>query len=320
MNPSNLLTSPENYKPYLDERSRKEEVLRSQIAERDSAEFTFQPKTNSSKILAARSKRLVNAKMLRDKQLVRDKEGQFFLACTADAGAKDGIIFSSQILACEGDSQCSIKECSGVENKELKTEREVIEENVKEEIEMDGKEVTESNKKVVIEKNKDEVIERHEDGEIESSTEEVMEIDEREEIEKNKKEIIEKDANEESEVCEQEEIETETDEMEELGNDKKEGVESGGTVEIDKKDRIRPIKIQDDIGNVIAVVSVQTQTLSINESCAVVRSNEDIVRDIKADAIICEETEFEGKNCHERLYRMGVDHHLRISQIHEVRM
>ena len=314
MNPSNLLTSPENYKPYLDERSRKEEVLRSQIAERDSAEFTFQPKTNSSKILAARSKRLVNAKMLKEKQLVRDKEGQFFLACSADAGAKDGIIFNSQISACEGDSQCSIKECGGVENKGLKTEREVIEKNIKE--------VIESNKKGVIEKNEDEVIERHEEEEIESITEEVIEMDEREEIEKNKKEIIEKDANEESEACEQEETETETetDEMEEIGNDKQEGVESGGTVEIDKNDRVCPIKIQDDFGNVIAIVSVQTQTLSINESCAVVRSNEDIVRDIKADAIICEETEFEGKNCHERLYRMGVDHHSRISKIHEVRM
>ena len=79
------------------------------------------------------------------------------------------------------------------------------------------------------------------------------------------------------------------------------------------------MKKQENIAKNIVTVSVQTQTLSINESCTVVRSNEIIVEDNEVDAIICEDREFEENNCHERLYRMGVDHHSRIAQIHEVR-
>ena len=355
MNSSNLLTSPENYKPYLDERSRKDEILRSQIAERDSAEFTFQPKTNSSKILAARSKRLINAKREREKQIAKDKERQFFFASSADAGAKDENILDSQIPASGGDSRCSLKELGNVPNKGLDTEMEVIEKETKEEIKKDKKKVIEKNEvfafkedgKGVIEKDEmegderdgkekykikeieqdemDEIGKDKNDGmekyvieEIEGDEEVEIEKLEEDDLERDRKDDIERDGKEEIEGDEKEG--TEKDEIEEIGDDDKERIESDGTVEIEKDDGDFPLKKQESIAKNIVTVSVQTQTLSINESCTVVTSNEIIVEDNEVDAIICEDTEFEENNCHERLYRMGVDHHSRIAQIHEVRM
>ena len=53
--------SPENYKPLVAERRRKDELLRCQIAQRDAAELTFQPKINSRKSRAAISNRRTSA-------------------------------------------------------------------------------------------------------------------------------------------------------------------------------------------------------------------------------------------------------------------
>lgn len=52
--------SPQNYKPYLEERKRKDDILRCELAQRDSIELTFHPKTNSNKILATRTNRRFN--------------------------------------------------------------------------------------------------------------------------------------------------------------------------------------------------------------------------------------------------------------------
>ena len=60
-NSSNSLMSPENYKPLVAERRRKDELLRCQIAQRDAVELTFQPKINSRKSRVAISNRRTSA-------------------------------------------------------------------------------------------------------------------------------------------------------------------------------------------------------------------------------------------------------------------
>lgn len=56
-----LSLPPSDYQPYLIERMRKDDILRSQLAERDAHELTFQPRTNAAKYLSASVARRLKA-------------------------------------------------------------------------------------------------------------------------------------------------------------------------------------------------------------------------------------------------------------------
>lgn len=265
-------------------------MLRSQIAEKDSVEFTFQPKTNSSKVLAARSCRLLKAKREREKH--KDKEMQCSIAGAAGVGVKDEIIIIASNNAsrpCEGTGHSSSNDCDDLR---IGHQKGAVDGDERERVEEDDDE------------------------------RERVEEDEREKVEDDEKERIEGDQRGRVEVDEDEieNVEEEDDVTGSVEGDENDMVDEDER-EWDVKNKITAQQISNKNDEIVTLISIKPQpqlsTASVSVSCNNAGLNEQTAQRVKAGAE--EDLEELEHNCHERLYRRGLNHLARVSQIHEVR-